>query len=88
MGAFDWEIWIKILKSGSFDFQLNTKSDKRILSRISHIGNPCQEEFQLVRSATACSTENPKIQILRSKSGFPNRRHPVFNYTEIINWKN
>ena len=46
-GAFDWQIWIKILKSGSSDFQSNAKfvSDFKIQ-------NSCQYGFELVRSAT------------------------------------
>ena len=29
-----------------------------------------------IRFQILCSIGNPKIQILRSKSGFPNRKHP------------
>ena len=34
-----------------------------------------------IRFRILCSIGNPKIQILRSKSGFPNRMHPCFSST-------
>ena len=48
------------------------------------IGNPCRVRISInkirreIRFRIVCSIGNPKIQILRSKSRFPNRTHPKF----------
>ena len=72
-------------RSENLDFQISNRTQnlKTDFVADSLIGNPCRVRISInkirreIRFRILCSIGNPKIQILRSKSGFPNRTHPT-----------
>ena len=71
-------------KSQNLDLRISNRTQNLTTDFVadSLIGNPCRVRISInkirreIRFRILCSIGNPKIQILRSKSRFPNRTHP------------
>ena len=71
-------------RSQNLDLRISNRTEnlKTDFVADSLIRNPCRVRISInklrreIRFRILCSIGNPKIRILRSKSGFPNQKHP------------